>query len=76
MPEGAPVPVPTSVAVADTVTLAPRATHDPLAGAVSDTLGAAASIRTVRFRPAPWLPARSTAIALIVVVWEIVKGPV
>ena len=62
--------------VADTVTFAPRATDEPLAGAVSDTVGAAASIRTVRLKAALWLPAWSTAIALIVVVWEIVKGAV
>jgi len=76
IPEGDPDPVPRSVALADSVTLVPRWTVTPLAGLVIDTVGAAASIRTVRLEPALWLPAASTAIALIVLVWEIGNGPV
>jgi hypothetical protein len=76
MPEAAPDPVARSVAVADNVTLVPRWTVTPLAGLVIDTVGAAASMRTVRLEAVLWLPAPSTAIALIVVVWEIGNGPV
>ena len=47
MPEGDPDPVARSVALADTVTLVPRWSVDPLAGLVIDTVGAAASMRTV-----------------------------
>jgi hypothetical protein len=76
MPEGAPDPVPRSVALADTVTIVPRWSVNPLTGLVIDTVGAAASMRTVRLEAELWLPAPSTAIALIVVVWEIGNGPV
>lgn len=45
-PEGAPEPVPRSVAVAMTVTLVPRVKLDPAAGEVIEAVGAAASTRT------------------------------
>ena len=64
------------MALAATVTFVPRRTVDPLVGLVIDTVGAATSICTVRLEAELWLPAVSTAIALIMVVWETVNGPV
>ena len=45
-PEGAPEPVPRSVAVAVTVTLVPRVKLDPAVGEVIEAVGVAASTRT------------------------------
>src|SRR5947207_8015044 len=68
MPDGAPVPVPKSVAVAVMVTLQPWLMLDPPAGTVIETDGAAPSIWITWVLTASVLPALSTEKNFTVVV--------
>src|SRR6266700_6265287 len=76
IPDGAPDPVPRSVAPAVTVTLVPCVTLVPEAGEVIETVGAAASIWITCDLTASLLPAVSTEKYLTVVVRATVNGPV
>ncbi len=70
------MPVPTSDALAVTVTFVPKAKLDPDAGDVTETTGGAASILIDWDLTAPLFPATSTEKNLIVAVADTVKGPV
>ena len=76
IPEGVPGDVPRSVAVAVRVILVPLLNELLFDGAVSETVGAAASIRTDCVFTPSFLPATSLEKNLTVDVEAIVNGPV
>ena len=76
MPEAAPVPVPTSAALAETVRPRCAGRSRRSAGDVIATFGAAASMLIVAAFVASLLPATSHDAYRTVVVWVTGKGPV